>query len=99
MLLRQSPARAPEPASPQPSVEDGRTPWRGCGRRRPCSRRILRSDQQGRHIVGKIGDPVFASASGRVVYSGLGLRGYGSSSSSSTTRPICPPMPTTATCW
>ena len=32
---------------------------------------------KGLDIVGKIGDPVYASASGRVVYSGTGLRGYG----------------------
>ncbi len=28
-------------------------------------------------ILGKIGDPVYASAGGRVVYSGTGLRGFG----------------------
>jgi len=44
---------------------------------RPRSRGILRGDQQGVDILGKVGDPVFASASGRVVYSGIGLRGYG----------------------
>jgi lipoprotein NlpD len=32
---------------------------------------------KGLDINGKIGDPVFASASGKVVYSGIGLRGYG----------------------
>jgi lipoprotein NlpD len=28
-------------------------------------------------IAGKLGDPVYASADGRVVYAGSGLRGYG----------------------
>jgi lipoprotein NlpD len=32
---------------------------------------------KGVDISGKIGDPVYASAAGRVVYSGAGLRGYG----------------------
>jgi lipoprotein NlpD len=35
------------------------------------------SSNKGLDIGGKIGDPVYASASGRVVYSGTGLRGYG----------------------
>jgi lipoprotein NlpD len=35
------------------------------------------SSNKGLDIAGKVGDPVFASASGRVVYSGQGLRGYG----------------------
>ena len=32
---------------------------------------------KGYDISGKVGDPVLASADGRVVYSGAGLRGYG----------------------
>ena len=79
MLLRQSPAPpAPEPASPQPSVEDGQdtVAWMW-----PATGRVLagfsEATNKGVDIVGKIGDPVFASASGRVVYSGVGLRGYG----------------------
>jgi lipoprotein NlpD len=32
---------------------------------------------KGVDIAGKVGDPVIASASGKVVYSGTGLRGYG----------------------
>jgi lipoprotein NlpD len=79
MLLRQSPAPpAPEPASPQPSAEDGQdtVAWMW-----PATGRVLagfsEATNKGVDIVGKIGDPVFASASGRVVYSGVGLRGYG----------------------
>jgi lipoprotein NlpD len=47
----------------------------------PASGRVLagfsESTNKGVDIAGKVGDPVLASASGRVVYSGQGLRGYG----------------------
>lgn len=47
----------------------------------PATGRVLagfsEATNKGLDIVGKIGDPVLASASGRVVYSGTGLRGYG----------------------
>ena len=47
----------------------------------PASGKVLanlpKGANKGVDILGKIGDPVFASASGRVVYSGSGLRGYG----------------------
>jgi lipoprotein NlpD len=32
---------------------------------------------KGIDIAGRVGDPVYASAAGKVVYSGSGLRGYG----------------------
>jgi len=79
MLLRQAPAApTPEPVPPQPSAEDGQDTvawiW-------PAAGRVLagfsEATNKGVDILGKIGDPVFASASGRVVYSGTGLRGYG----------------------
>jgi lipoprotein NlpD len=35
------------------------------------------ANRKGIDIAGKLGQPVFASASGKVVYSGSGLRGYG----------------------
>jgi lipoprotein NlpD len=35
------------------------------------------SKNKGLDIGGKVGDPVLASADGRVVYAGAGLRGYG----------------------
>src|SRR6266705_619844 len=79
MLLRQSPPQAKaEPLTPQPGAEDGQDTvawiW-------PATGRVLagfsEATNKGVDILGKIGDPVFASASGRVVYSGTGLRGYG----------------------
>jgi lipoprotein NlpD len=81
---------APKPAetrtdAPKPSVESAAKPesegeekvdwgW-------PASGKIIagfsESANKGVDIAGKMGDPVFASAGGKVVYSGIGLRGYG----------------------
>ncbi len=88
LLLRQHPpAAVPGPeapgaapsAAPKPegAPEDSETvAWMW-----PASGRVLagfsEATNKGLDIVGKIGDPVFASAGGRVVYSGAGLRGYG----------------------
>jgi lipoprotein NlpD len=79
MLLRQSPPpTTPEPPAPQPRAEDGQdtVAWMW-----PAGGRVLagfsEATNKGVDILGKVGDPVFASASGRVVYSGTGLRGYG----------------------
>jgi lipoprotein NlpD len=77
MLLRQSPPPAPE-SLPQPGAEDGQdtVAWMW-----PAAGRLLagfsETTNKGVDIVGNIGDPVFASASGRVIFSGTGLRGYG----------------------
>ena len=47
----------------------------------PASGSIVSAFDEGRNkglaIAGRAGDPVFASADGRVVYAGSGLRGYG----------------------
>ena len=78
-VLRQSPAEVKaEAAAPAAgaAVEADGVEWMW-----PASGRVLagfsKSTNKGVDILGKIGDPVFASASGRVVYSGTGLRGYG----------------------
>ena len=67
---------APALAAPLGSGDDDHVDWGW-----PASGRILagfsEASNKGLDIVGKIGDPVYASASGRVVYSGAGLRGYG----------------------
>lgn len=80
MLLRQSP---PKPQSqldsptPPPVAVEGpdSVAWMW-----PASGRVLagfsEATNKGVDIVGKIGDPVYASASGRVVFSGT-ARGYG----------------------
>jgi lipoprotein NlpD len=73
---RAAPAPAPQP--PQAQSNDGadKVEWAW-----PASGRVLagfsESTNKGVDIAGKVGDPVLASASGRVVYSGQGLRGYG----------------------
>jgi lipoprotein NlpD len=80
MLLRQAPL-PPRlellPSSPPGAVEESdRVDWIW-----PASGRVLagfsEATNKGVDIFGKIGDPVYASASGRVVYSGTGLRGFG----------------------
>lgn len=68
---------APPPAAPGSSAgDDDHVDWGW-----PAGGRVLagfsEATNKGLDIVGKIGDPVYASASGRVVYSGTGLRGYG----------------------
>jgi lipoprotein NlpD len=81
LLLRQSPQKAePKVESPgqqaSASAETDGVDWMW-----PASGRVLagfsKATNKGVDILGKVGDPVFASASGRVVYSGTGLRGYG----------------------
>jgi lipoprotein NlpD len=79
LLLRQAPREAKiEAPVPPPSAgtESDGVDWMW-----PASGRVLagfsKGTNKGVDILGKVGDPVFASASGRVVYSGTGLRGYG----------------------
>lgn len=44
----------------------------------PASGRVISSPlQKGINIIGKLGDPIFASGTGSVVYCGNGLHGYG----------------------
>ena len=79
LVLRESPPEAKlEAAVPQPGAaqESDGVDWMW-----PAPGRVLagfsKATNKGVDILGKVGDPVFASASGRVVYSGTGLRGYG----------------------
>ncbi|MGC2518040.1 MAG: peptidoglycan DD-metalloendopeptidase family protein [Burkholderiales bacterium] len=74
------PKPEPQPATPSqpeaPGADGDRIDWSW-----PSSGKVVaafsESSNKGLDIGGKIGDPVYASASGRVVYSGTGLRGYG----------------------
>jgi lipoprotein NlpD len=79
LLLRQAPREAKVEAPVPPPItgtESDGVDWMW-----PASGRVLagfsKGTNKGVDILGKVGDPVFASASGRVVYSGTGLRGYG----------------------
>lgn len=87
VLVRRVPARRPAPAPkrarhvPVPRavvVRRGPLHWQW-----PTQGTIISSfssaqvGRKGLDIAGKFGQPVYAAASGRVVYSGSGLRGYG----------------------
>jgi lipoprotein NlpD len=81
LLLRRAPPKPDlkfEATPPPPGSGDDpdRVDWIW-----PASGRILagfsEATNKGVDILGKIGDPVYASAAGRVVYSGTGLRGFG----------------------
>jgi len=81
------PAPAPVPASAAPPKETGAKPdtdvddedkvdW-GWPARGKVVAGFSEATNKGLDIAGNLGDPVSASAPGRVVYSGSGLRGYG----------------------
>lgn len=71
-------ASTPAPAAPAPGPDKapGDTVWLW-----PASGQVIETfdeaTNKGVDIAGKPGDPVIASAGGKVVYSGSGLRGYG----------------------
>ncbi len=71
------PKSEPQPAARlEPQADDDKVDWGW-----PSGGRVVvqfsEPNNKGVDIGGRMGDPVFASASGRVVYSGSGLRGYG----------------------
>ena len=74
-------APAPAPAAPQPAEQpaaaasDGSWGWPAQGK--VVSGFSETANLKGIDIAGKMGQPIFASASGKVVYTGSGLRGYG----------------------
>jgi lipoprotein NlpD len=71
------PAPAPGPAAqPGAAVEEDAVDW-GWPARGKVIAGFSEASNKGLDIAGKPGDPVIASAPGRVVYSGSGLRGYG----------------------
>ena len=60
-----------------PEIDDAKLDWAW-----PTSGKVIAgfsegSNLKGIDIAGKAGQPVLASAAGRVVYAGAGLRGYG----------------------
>lgn len=67
---------AAAPATPAASAGDDDLPWAW-----PVNGAVLAGydevKNKGLDIAGKAGEPVLASADGRVVYAGAGLRGYG----------------------
>jgi lipoprotein NlpD len=75
--------RAPEPKpeskteSKIPEVAIGEIDWGWPANGKIVSGFSETANLKGVDIAGKLGQPVFASAPGKVVYSGSGLRGYG----------------------
>ena len=71
----------PPPAPPSPPVAASVTPEDDIPWMWPSSGSLISGyddiKSKGLKIAGKLGDPVYASADGRVVYAGAGLRGYG----------------------
>ncbi|XZG71270.1 peptidoglycan DD-metalloendopeptidase family protein [Chitinibacteraceae bacterium HSL-7] len=75
----------PQPPTPTPArtaTESGSANAAAQGGNwvRPANGKVIRTftpDSKGIDIAGKLGDPVNASGSGKVVYAGAGLRGYG----------------------
>lgn len=74
------PKEEKKPESPKPapaaSGDDGKIDWAW-----PAAGKVIagfnETSSKGVDLAGKTGDPVLAAASGRVVYAGTGLRGYG----------------------
>jgi lipoprotein NlpD len=69
-------ARA-DPVAPAAPVGEEKIAWSW-----PASGKVIRSfsdspNQRGISIAGKLGQPVHASAAGRVIFSGTGIRGFG----------------------
>ena len=71
----------PSPVPPSPPVAASVTPEDDIPWMWPSSGSLISGyddiKSKGLKIAGKLGDPVYASADGRVVYAGSGLRGYG----------------------
>ena len=67
--------------APQPAVTTAKAAPGGIAFIWPAKGKLLtgfsQSDNKGVDIGGKIGDPVYAAAPGRIMYTGTGIRGYG----------------------
>lgn len=79
-----SPAAVPAAATPPPAAAPGTSPGddEGLDWVWPAKGKLVASFSEsatlkGIDIAGTVGDPVLASAPGKVVYAGSGLRGYG----------------------
>ena len=76
-----APSPSPSPSRPEsarvPEIDDAKLDWAW-----PTAGKVIggyseSANLKGIDIAGKAGQPVLASAAGRVVYAGAGLRGYG----------------------
>jgi lipoprotein NlpD len=76
-IAKATPPTARPESARVPEIDDARLDWAW-----PTSGKVIAgfsegSNLKGIDIAGKAGQPVLASAAGRVVYAGAGLRGYG----------------------
>jgi lipoprotein NlpD len=76
------PARVPQrveavKSAPADGDDDDRLDWQWPARGRVVAAFSENANLKGIDIAGTAGEPVYASAPGRVVYAGSGLRGYG----------------------
>jgi lipoprotein NlpD len=67
-------AASPAPTGPAREVDDIQWTWPAAGTVVAAFDDVR---NKGLGIAGKLGDPIFAAADGKVVYAGSGLRGYG----------------------
>jgi len=71
-----TPPVAAAPAAPAPSAEEQQISWMW-----PADGKVIATFDEGKNkgvdIAGKAGQPVLASAAGKVMYAGSGIRGYG----------------------
>lgn len=84
--LQQEPPKAVTEAKPQPAARpepapavavNGNVAWGVPANGKVIADFSESANRKGVDIAGTLGQPVFASAAGKVVYSGSGLRGYG----------------------
>lgn len=77
----QAAAEAPKPETPAVPAPEARAPVAAGDWLWPAEGKVITTFSEGNgkgiDIAGKPGDPVVASAAGKVVYAGSGLRGYG----------------------
>jgi lipoprotein NlpD len=79
-IANASPSMAPAPkgeSSRVPEIDDDKTDWVWPATGKIVSGFSETANLKGIDIAGKAGQPVLASAAGKVVYAGTGLRGYG----------------------
>ena len=75
--VRAEPEKAAQEVADDGAGGDDRLEWVLPARGKLIGEFSESASQKGMDIAGKRGQPIFASAAGRVVYSGSGLRGYG----------------------
>jgi len=71
------PVKPSVPAAAAEGVADEALEWSSPAKGQVIGEFSESSNRKGIDIAGKLGQPIFASAPGKVVYSGSGLRGYG----------------------